>query len=197
LKKAEQLFALLNDPVIKLDLLPYSSALEPRKVEDINLVVIHCTELPDLATAREYGERILYTKTGTGNSGHYYIERSGMIHQWIPIDRISHHVAGFNSRSIGIEMVNKGRYPDWYDSRNQEMEEPYSAESISALQFLLIDLKDKLPQLEWIAAHQSLDTNMVPSSNDPGVKVYRKRDPGPLFPWHELLAVLDLKMFEP
>ena len=186
-----------NDPVIKLDLLPYFSALEPRKVEDIDLVVIHCTELPDLATAREYGERILYPNSDTGNSGHYYIERSGMIHQWIPVDRIAHHVAGFNSRSIGIEMVNKGRYPDWYDSRNQEMAEPYSVESIRKLKFLLADLKEKLPHLEWIAAHEVLDVNLVPSSNDPGVKVYRKRDPGPLFPWHELLPDIDLKMLEP
>lgn len=188
---------MLNNPVIKLDLLPYFSALEHRKVEDIELVVIHCTELPDLVAAREYGERILYPDSGTGNSGHYYIERSGMIHQWIPIDRVAHHVTGFNSQSIGIEMVNKGRYPDWYDSRNQEMEEPYSAESINKLKFLLTDLKDKLPRLEWIAAHQALDKNLVPSSNDPGIKVHRKRDPGPLFPWHELLAAIDLKLFEP
>lgn len=187
---------MLNDPVIKLDLLPYFSALESRKVEDIDLVVIHCTELPDLATAREYGKRILYRESGTGNSGHYYIERSGMIHQWIPVDRIAHHVRGFNSRSIGIEMVNKGRYPDWYDSRSQEMEEPYSAESIRNLEFLLADLKDKLPRLEWIAAHESLDVSRVPSSNDPDVMVYRKTDPGPLFPWHELLPDLGLKLFD-
>ena len=187
----------MTDPVIKLDPLPYFKALEPRKIEDIDLVVIHCTELPDLATAREYGERILYAGSGTGNSGHYYIERSGMIHQWVPVERIAHHVHGFNSRSIGIEMVNKGRYPDWYDSRNQQMEEPYSDDSISNLKLLLTDLKAKLPRLKWIAAHQSLDVSRVPSSDDPNVMVYRKTDPGPMFPWHELIPDLGLKLFNP
>lgn len=187
----------MKNPVIKLDLLPYFSALESRKIEEIDLVVIHCTELPDLETARQYGERILYRSSGTGNSGHYYIERSGMIYQWVPVDRIAHHVRGFNSRSIGIEVINKGRYPDWYDSRNQEMEEHYSADSIRNLKFLLADLTRKLPHLRWIAGHESLDVSRVPSSDNPDVMVNRKTDPGPLFPWHELLPDLSLKFFNP
>ena len=36
--------------------LPYESRLEQRPLSQVDLVVIHCTELPDLATAREYGE---------------------------------------------------------------------------------------------------------------------------------------------
>ena len=43
---------------------------------DVDLVVIHCTELPDLAIAREYGERVLHDN-GSGNSGHFYIDRDG------------------------------------------------------------------------------------------------------------------------
>jgi N-acetylmuramoyl-L-alanine amidase len=49
----------------------------------VELVVIHCTELPDLAIAREYGERALYDN-GTGNSGHYYIDRDGAIYRYVP-----------------------------------------------------------------------------------------------------------------
>ena len=41
--------------------LPYELRLEARPRAQVDLVVIHCTELPDLATAREYGERVLYT----------------------------------------------------------------------------------------------------------------------------------------
>ena len=40
-------------------LLPYVQLLNARDLSNIDLVVIHCTELPDLATARQYGERVL------------------------------------------------------------------------------------------------------------------------------------------
>src|SRR5688572_21655062 len=46
--------------------LPYESRLQARPRTQIDLVVIHCTELPDLATAREYGERTHYAESGTG-----------------------------------------------------------------------------------------------------------------------------------
>ena len=35
--------------------LPYVDLLPERPAETVELVVIHCTELPDLAMAREYG----------------------------------------------------------------------------------------------------------------------------------------------
>lgn len=37
-------------------LLEYVSALQSRALSDVTLVVIHCTELPDLATARQYAQ---------------------------------------------------------------------------------------------------------------------------------------------
>ena len=40
--------------------LPYVDCLPVRAPADVTLVVIHCTELPDLATARTYGEKVLY-----------------------------------------------------------------------------------------------------------------------------------------
>ena len=46
--------------------LSYEGRLQPRALEAVDLVVIHCTELPDLATAREYGERIQDAEAGTG-----------------------------------------------------------------------------------------------------------------------------------
>ncbi|HTL14342.1 MAG TPA: N-acetylmuramoyl-L-alanine amidase, partial [Thermomonas sp.] len=64
-------------PPIRRDPLPYAEALAARDPADVDTVVIHCTELPDLATARAWGERVLYPASGTGNSGHYYIDRDG------------------------------------------------------------------------------------------------------------------------
>lgn len=173
---------------IRPDPLPYVDNLQARRLSDITLVVIHCTELPDLATAREYGERIIYPESGTGNSGHFYVERSGDVEQWVPLDRIAHHVRGHNDHSIGIELVNRGRYPEWFHSGKQEMTEPYPAELVSSLIALLQWLEHDLPGLRRIAGHEDLDDSVVPASDRNNRTVRRKLDPGPLFPWSEVLS---------
>ena len=170
-------------PAITVDPLSYEARLQPREPDAIDLVVIHCTELPDLATAREYGERVQDPDAGTGFSGHFYIDRDGRIEQWVDPRRIAHHVRGHNPRSIGIELVNTGRYPDWFDSRHQRMTEPYPDAQVDALVALLQHLQATLPNLRRIAGHEDLDTGEVPASDDPGVSIRRKRDPGVMFPW--------------
>ena len=172
--------------------LPYEERLEPRQLADIGLVVIHCTELPDLAMAREYGERLHY-EVGTGNSGHYYIDRDGAVHAFVQPGRIAHHTRGYNPRSVGIELVNTGRYPHWYDSRHQAMDEAYSQAQIDSLLALLATLQQQLPNLALIAGHEDLDTTMVAASDDPESQVPRKRDPGPLFPWERVLTGTGLR----
>ena len=179
-------------PPIRRHLLPYADALAARESAAIDTVVIHCTELPDLAMARQYGERVLYD-SGTGNSGHYYIDRDGSIHQYIAPERSAHHVRGINPRALGIELVNSGRYPHWLDSRHQAMHEPYPQAQVDALVALLRWLPQRLPALRWIAGHEDLDTEQVAASDDPSLRVPRKRDPGPRFPWDEVLAAAPLQ----
>jgi N-acetylmuramoyl-L-alanine amidase len=186
----------LPKPAISLWPLPYEDRLEQRADGDIDLVVIHCTELPDLATAREYGERALY-ESGAGNSGHYYIDRDGSVHLWVHPGRVAHHCRGYNPRSIGIELVNTGRYPDWLDSRRQQMSEPYTAVQLRALVALLASLRRSLTGLRYIAGHEDLDTAMVPASDERALQVRRKRDPGPLFPWDAVLAETGLERLLP
>lgn len=178
---------------IYTDTLPYAAKLAQRDIGDIDLVVIHCTELPDIESARAYGERVLYSGSGTGNSGHWYIDRNGSVLQYVPADRIAHHVRGWNERSIGIELVNRGRFPDWLDSRSQAMTELYPDAQIDALLALLARLGRDLPSLRNIAGHEDLDTEQVPASDDPSVTVARKRDPGPLFPWARVLDASGLQ----
>jgi N-acetylmuramoyl-L-alanine amidase len=180
------------DPAWHVALLAYAEKLEARPIAAIELVVIHCTELPDLADARVAGERVLYA-SGTGNSGHFYIDRDGQVHVWVPLDRVAHHVRGHNARAVGIELVNRGRYPDWLASHSQQMDEPYTAAQIAALRGLLQRLQAGLPNLREIAGHEDLDTERVAASDDPDKQVFRKRDPGPLFPWNEVLQYLDLQ----
>lgn len=179
----------------RVDHLPYALRLDERDAAAIDLVVMHCTELPDLATARDYGERILYPSPvgGSGNSGHFYIDRDGSTHEWVPVDRVAHHTRGYNPRSIGIELVNTGRYPDWLDSRHQAMDESYTQAQVDALVALLHALQARLPALRFIAGHEDLDTDEVPASDDATLRVWRKRDPGPHFPWDRVLQAVPLQ----
>lgn len=167
--------------------LPYSDRLDRRDLASITRVVIHATELPDLATAREYGERILHAGSGTGNSGHFYIDRDGTIEQWVALERIAHHVRGHNADSIGIELVHPGRWPDWYASTAQHWDPHWPEPQIAALLHLLGELRQRLPGLEHIVGHDRLDTSMVPASDDPTIEVRRKLDPGPGFPWERVI----------
>jgi N-acetylmuramoyl-L-alanine amidase len=181
----------MSTPAIQDWPLSYVVNLRERALPDIDLVVIHCTELPDLATAREYGERVLH-QDGSGNSGHFYVDRDGALHRFVTPARIAHHTRGYNERSIGVELVNTGRYPDWLDSRKQVMREPYPSAQIAALLALLGALRAQCPNLEWIAGHEDLDTGTVLASDDPSQQVFRKRDPGPMFPWAEVLRTCGL-----
>jgi len=171
----------------------YIQRLEKRGTHDIRLVVIHCTELPGLATARDWGEKIVHLESQTGNSGHYYIDRDGSVQQWVPLERVAHHVRSFNRQSVGIELVNTGRYPDWFHSGKQQMTETYPGIQIHALSGLLHHLVKTLPRLEDITAHADLDTAVVPASDRTDITVRRKLDPGPLFPWGDILQQTTLR----
>ena len=177
--------AVLPSPPITYAPLSYESRLARRTLRNIDMVVIHCTELPDMAMAREYGERVLYD-SGTGNSGHYYIDRDGTVLRYVPDERIAHHVRGHNPHTLGIELVNSGRYPHWLDSRHQQMREPYPDAQINALVTLLQWLEQQLPSVRRMAGHEALDTTQEAASDDPSRKIQRKRDPGPLFPWERI-----------
>ncbi len=178
---------------VHVDWLPYAGLLDKRDPDGIELVVVHCTELPDLAMAREYGERIHHRDSGTGNSGHFYIDRDGRVEQWVPLGRVAHHVADHNRNTVGIELVNRGRYPHWWHAGNQAMTEPYPVDQIAALVALVDALADHLPSLAGITGHEQLDTRMVEAEDDPGQRVPRKMDPGPCFPWAQVLDQCRLK----
>ena len=183
--------------IATLDSLPYQARLDGRALSDIDLVVIHATELPNLATARKYGEQILYGGSQTGNSGHFYIDRDGSIQQWVALDRVAHHTVGYNRRSIGIELVNLGRYPHWLDSRHQRWQEEITPEQLQALLALLAALRVELPALQFIAGHDALDTSWVSASDDDTRQVRRKLDPGPGFPWDRVIENSGLRRIEP
>lgn len=172
-------------------LLPYNHKLQLRELTNIELLVIHCTELPDIKTARDYGEKIHY-QSGTGNSGHYYITKSGNAYQWVENNRIAHHVKDHNKNSIGIELDNLGRYPDWHKTSHQIMHDVYPQKQIDTLIQLILKLHQQCPNLKYITGHEDLDTRLIKSENDPEVFIRRKMDPGKLFPWAHLMQQIPL-----
>jgi N-acetylmuramoyl-L-alanine amidase len=184
-------------PGTRYEPLPYTARLPLRDPAGIDLVVMHCTETPSLASAREFGERILYEDTDTGACGHYYIDRDGTLVAYVEPERAANHVRGWNPRSIGVEIVNSGRYPHWYDSRHQAMDEPYAEAQIDALLLLLAHLRERFPSIRYIAGHEDLDTARVEASDDASRSVWRKRDPGPMFPWPRVLAACGLERLMP
>ncbi len=171
--------------------LPYETDLASRSLTQIELLVIHCTELPDIPIARTYGEKIHYA-SGTGNSGHYYIDKDGTVLRWVKPEKVAHHVKGHNQQSIGIELVNLGRYPDWHHSDQQNCTDPYPAVQIASLIQLTIHLSQLLPNLKHIAGHEDLDKTMISATDDPNTLIQRKIDPGPMFPWSEVMKNIPL-----
>jgi len=170
------------------DLLPYNDNLEKRNVQDIDMIVLHCTEVPTLKEARQYGERIRYKGSKTGNSGHYYINRDGQIYRYVEDDRIAHHVREYNQHSIGIEIVNTGRYPDWLLSTNQIPTEEYTREQIKSVIELCLYLRKRYIGISKLKRHSDLDLEKIEADDNPDILIRRKIDPGPLFPWKELLS---------
>ncbi|HET8942249.1 MAG TPA: N-acetylmuramoyl-L-alanine amidase [Rudaea sp.] len=175
--------------------LTYESRLDQRKLESVDLVVIHCTELPDMKTARQFGELIHYPASQTGNSGHYYIDTDGTIHRFVGNARVANHTYGHNPRSIGIELSNIGRYPNWGDSRHQAFTAPYTKAQIDALLGLLRRLRQELPNLQYIAGHEDLDQRLEPARDNPAIMLRRRQDPGPLFPWVQIVPASGLQRF--
>ncbi len=85
--------------------------LERRHTAELDLIVLHCTELPTLQMAEEFGERIVLPKQEPDFRVIITsIETAGCIGMYTD-DRMARHVIGFNPNSIGIELVNLGRYP--------------------------------------------------------------------------------------
>lgn len=177
--------------------LPYESRLRERPLDTIDLVVMHCTELPDMQMTREFGERVRHPESGTGNSGHYYIQENGAIYRFVAPERIAHHTFGYNPRSIGIEMFNLGRYPHWGDSRHQKWTVAYTHAQIDALLCLLDKLRTDIPSLRSIAGHEDLDRRLEPATDDPNIMLPRRQDPGPMFPWDEIVPASGLQRLRP
>ena len=139
-----------------------------RKSTEIRFLIIHYT---GMQSKRESIKRLTNIKSKV--SCHYLIDRKGKIIRLVADNRIAWHAGkskwgkhnNLNSKSIGIELVNKGHKIKY---------ENFTNEQISSLIKLLKKLKNKF----------KINKNKILGHSD--IAPIRKIDPGEKFPWGKL-----------
>ncbi|SDG43040.1 N-acetylmuramoyl-L-alanine amidase [Limimonas halophila] len=144
---------------------------EPRAAGvPLDTVVVHYTGMPTAAQAidrlRDPAAKV---------SAHYLIETGGRVLRLVPEGRRAWHagvacwqgLSDINSRSIGIELVNRGHAWGYH---------PFPESQLESLRVLLAD----------ILARYGIPPARVLGHSD--VAPERKTDPGELFPWRTLAA---------
>lgn len=134
----------------------------------VSMIVLHYTGMIDAASAID---RLCDAEAKV--SAHYLVTEDGQVIRMVREERRAWHagrshwrgVTDVNSASVGIEIVNPGHEFGY---------RPFPDEQIAALLPLVADIKER---------HGITRGNVVGHSD---IAPARKRDPGELFPWHEL-----------
>ena len=145
----------------------------------IDQIIIHATGGPSCQSGR-----VVFSDPGTveriraffARSGavsiHYIVGRDGEVAKGVPEDEIAFHTNGFNDRSIGIELINRG---DGTDS--------FSEVQLAALAKLVEDIRRRHAiRLDNVVGHEDVDRSTFQCG---GRLVRRKQDPGRAFPWSQ------------
>jgi N-acetylmuramoyl-L-alanine amidase len=157
-------------------------------MKTVDTVVIHATEIPTLREALKMARDTSDRKPMDGICAHYYISRKGTLYRVVPDHRIANHCRGWNDRSIGIELVNRGRYPRWFHPDSQRFDQSYTESQYRALDRLLRLLKKRYPRIRQCLPHSDLDRRRV-LSTDGRTRVRRRIDPGPRFDWSKIIRL--------
>lgn len=154
-----------------------------------DMIVLHYTGMPDGASALGW-----LCNPVSNVSSHYFVWENGKVLQLVPEARRAWHAGqskwqgqdDLNSRSIGIEIANRGHEGGRVDPADPrlpllacdtpEPPPPYPNRQIDAVVTLVADIAKrwKIPP-QRILAHSDIAPR-------------RKRDPGEHFPWAELFA---------
>lgn len=134
-----------------------------------DMIIIHYTGMQSAQSALER----MCDDTAPRVSAHYFIDKQGVIYRLVCETKRAWHagvsiwegISDINSRSIGIELENKGH--EWgYHT--------FPKAQINALIRLLDTIRTR---------YNILDKNIIGHSD---IAPLRKKDPGELFPWHDL-----------
>ena len=140
-----------------------------RRLGPPDMIVIHYTGMETCAAARAR-----LCDPAAEVSAHYLIDLDGTTEQLVDEARRAWHAGvsewqgetDINSRSVGIELVNRGHGPDYH---------PFPEAQMAALEALIRDIRARWPvPLENVVGHEDIA---------PG----RKIDPGPKFDWARLV----------
>jgi N-acetylmuramoyl-L-alanine amidase len=134
----------------------------------ITMLVLHYTGMQSAAAALDR-----LCDPAAKVSSHYLVDEDGAVHALVDERHRAWHagrshwrgITDVNSASIGIEIVNPGHEFGY---------RPFPTEQVAAVVRLTAEIKDR---------HEITRGNIVGHSD---VAPARKRDPGELFPWHEL-----------
>lgn len=134
----------------------------------VSMIVLHYTGMESAAAAIER-----LRDADAKVSAHYLVDEDGTVHAMVDEAKRAWHagrshwrgVTDINSASVGIEIVNPGHEFGY---------RPFPPEQVAAVVRLVHDVKDR---------HQVTRGNIVGHSD---IAPTRKRDPGELWPWHEL-----------
>jgi len=109
---------------------------------------------------------------------HYVVDRQGLVLQGIAENRVANHALGWNNRSIGIELVNKG-----------DGKERLTPLQWRAAQALVRRLIAKYPGIskKRVFRHSDIDTRTF---NCGGISVKQKQDPGNAFDYSKFVDSL-------
>lgn len=118
----------------------------------VKFIVVHCSASPpSVYVDRTVIDRWHRTKGWLKIGYHYVIKRNGDVESGRALNEIGAHVAGYNSKSIGICMVGGVK-----DSDGTTPEDNFTDDQYHALAILLIQLKqDHFPTAE-ILGHRDL-----------------------------------------
>jgi len=132
-----------------------------------SLIIIHYT---GMKTAQDALERLCDPKSQV--SAHYTIDEDSTLYQHVDEAQRAWHagvsqwqgITDVNSHSIGIELVNPGHEHGY---------RPFPTIQIEKLISLCQAIMQR-HKIHWIVGHEHVAPN-------------RKQDPGPLFPWEDLI----------
>ena len=149
----------------------------------IDSVVIHTTEVSLQGTID------IFTNPANQVSAHFVVAPNGDIYQMVDTAKRAWHATYFNSRSVGIEMVGYAHQASTWNDNN-----------LASLVDLLSWILDANPLIPL--THPSGDAYDYPGDryNTPGlvahgqVQPWNRTDPGPYFPWNDVLAAVDARL---
>jgi len=125
---------------------------DKRNLNQIEQIIVHHSGVTG-QTVEDYARYHVSSNGWPGIGYHYVIEKDGTITQGNPLDNISYHVAGQNTKSIGIGL-----------SGNFEIEQPTQIQ-MEALTWLIAHVREGLPQELEVYGHKDFAATSCPGVN--------------------------------